>query len=83
MVSLILKRLDFALEDGDTVHAIIRNSGVNQDGKTSGISLPNPVSQASLIKRVYKDAGLDPADTAYVECHGTGTQAGMLSLRSR
>ncbi|KAF4983054.1 hypothetical protein FZEAL_1454 [Fusarium zealandicum] len=75
VVSFILKRLDDAINDGDKVHAIIKNSGLNQDGKTVGLTLPNPVSQANLMRLVYKNAGLDPADTAYVEAHGTGTQA--------
>ena len=77
VVSFILKRLDDAIHDGDKVHAIIRNSGLNQDGKTVGLTLPNPISQANLMRLVYKNAGLDPADTSYVEAHGTGTQAGM------
>ena len=79
VVSLILKCLDDAVRDGDKVHAIIRNSGLNQDGKTAGISLPNPVAQANLMRLVYRNAGLDPKDTPYVEAHGTGTQAGMKS----
>lgn len=76
VVSLILKRLDDAVNDGDKVHAIIRNSGLNQDGKTAGLTLPNAVSQANLMRLVYQNAHLDPADTAYVEAHGTGTKAG-------
>jgi acyl transferase domain-containing protein len=76
VVSLILKRFDDAIREGDNVHAIIRNSGLNQDGRTAGISLPNSASQASLMRLVYQNAGLDPRDTAYVEAHGTGTQAG-------
>lgn len=76
VVSFILKRLDDAVKDGDKIHAIIRNSGLNQDGKTVGLTLPNPLSQASLMRQVYKNVGLDPKDTAYVEAHGTGTQAG-------
>jgi acyl transferase domain-containing protein len=80
VVSLILKRLDDAIRDHDNVHAIIRSTGLNQDGKTAGISLPNPLAQADLMRLVYKNAGLDPKDTAYVEAHGTGTQAGMHQL---
>ena len=49
---------------------------MNQDGKTAGLTLPNPVSQANLMRLVYQNAGIDPVDTAYVEAHGTGTQAG-------
>ena len=84
VVSFILKNLDDAIKDGDKVHALIRNSGLNQDGKTAGLTLPNPASQASLMRQVYRNAHLNPADTAYVEAHGTGTKAGkcgtLLSL---
>lgn len=73
---LLLKRLDDALADGDTVRAIIRGTGCNQDGKTPGITMPNGLSQEELIRSVYTKTGLDPLETSYVECHGTGTQAG-------
>jgi acyl transferase domain-containing protein len=69
--TIILKRLDQAIADGDQVHAVILNSGVNQDGKTGGITLPSGEAQASLMKRVYANAGLNPAETLYVEAHGT------------
>ncbi|CAG8364717.1 unnamed protein product [Penicillium salamii] len=73
---LLLKRLDDALADGDTIRAIIRGTGCNQDGKTPGITMPNGASQEALIRSVYQKTGLDPLETSYVECHGTGTQAG-------
>lgn len=73
---LLLKRLDDALADGDTIRAIIRGTGCNQDGKTPGITMPNGASQEALIRSVYQKNGLDPLETSYVECHGTGTQAG-------
>jgi acyl transferase domain-containing protein len=79
VATLVLKRLDHAIADGDSVHAVIRASGLNQDGRTAGISLPNPVAQADLMRAVYKKAGLNPLDTPYVEAHGTGTQAGMMN----
>lgn len=79
VVSFILKRLDDAVHDGDKIHALIKNSGLNQDGKTAGISLPNSVAQANLMRQVYRGAGLNPRDTAYVEAHGTGTQAGRMT----
>jgi acyl transferase domain-containing protein len=69
--TVILKRLDFALEDGDPVHAVILNSGLNQDGKTAGITQPNPDSQAALMEYVYESAGVNPAEALYVEAHGT------------
>ena len=73
---LILKPLTDAIRDGDSVRAVIRNTGCNQDGKTNGITLPNAKAQATLIEKVYREAGLNPADTTYVEAHGTGTVAG-------
>lgn len=72
----MLKPLDDALEHGDNVRAVIRNSGSNQDGKTVGISLPSGRAQTELLTRDYNQAGLDPIDTGYVEAHGTGTQVG-------
>jgi acyl transferase domain-containing protein len=74
--SIILKKLSHAIEDGDTIHAVVRNSGMNQDGKTNGIALPNSEAQEALIRQVYNGANLDPHETLYVEAHGTGTIAG-------
>ena len=65
-----------ALRDGDTVRAVIRNSGTNQDGRTAGIAMPSGDAQVELMKSTYKAAGLDPAQTSYVEAHGTGTPTG-------
>ncbi len=73
---LVLKRLDRAVADGDRVHAVIRASGINQDGKTSGITAPSAVSQAALEAEVWRRAGIDPATISYVEAHGTGTKLG-------
>ncbi len=76
--SLILKPLDAALRDNDTIRALIRGSAVNQDGKTPGITLPSMQAQSELIETAYRSAGLSPADTSYFEAHGTGTPAGDL-----
>ena len=73
---LLLKPLADALKDRDTIRAVIRGTGSNQDGKTPGITMPNGVAQEELVRSVYETAGLDPLETDYVECHGTGTQAG-------
>ncbi|KAL2004487.1 hypothetical protein VTN00DRAFT_3459 [Thermoascus crustaceus] len=73
---VVLKPLADALRDGDTIRAVIRGTGSNQDGKTSGITLPNPDAQEALIRDVYEAAGLHPRETSYVEAHGTGTSAG-------
>jgi acyl transferase domain-containing protein len=74
--AMILKPLDAALRDGDVVRAVIHNSGVNQDGKTNGITVPNGRAQSDLIKQVYAKAGLDPTECGFSECHGTGTKVG-------
>lgn len=74
---IMLKPLKAALADGDTIRAVIRGSGANQDGKTPGITMPSPQSQANLIRATYAQAGLDLADTGYFEAHGTGTGLGV------
>ncbi|KAF5548075.1 polyketide synthase [Fusarium phyllophilum] len=73
---LVLKRLDRAVRDGDYIHAVLLESGVGHDGKTSGIFLPNSFAQEALARSVYSRAGIDPLDTLFVESHGTGTVAG-------
>ena len=76
--TLVLKPLAAAMRDGDNIRAVIRSTGVNQDGKTSGIAVPSQEAQQNLIRSVYQSAGLDPKDAEYVEAHGTGTIAGDL-----
>ena len=73
---VVLKRLDEALRDGDSIRGVIRNTAVGQDGKTSGITLPNGEAQQHLIHSAYASAMLDPSTIGYVEAHGTGTVAG-------
>ena len=73
---VVLKPLGAALRDGDPVHAVIRGSGVNQNGRTNGITAPSAPAQAELETAVYRAAGVDPATLDYVECHGTGTGLG-------
>jgi acyl transferase domain-containing protein len=74
--TLILKPLDDALRDGNNVHAVIRQIGVNQDGKTTTITSPSMEAQRTLIRECYARAGLDLAQTGYVEAHMTGTAVG-------
>ncbi|KAJ5103216.1 hypothetical protein N7532_003745 [Penicillium argentinense] len=73
---VILKPLDQALRDRDTIRAVIRGTGSNQDGRTPGITLPSATAQEALIRDLYTRAGLNPSETDVVEAHGTGTQAG-------
>ncbi|WP_455432703.1 non-ribosomal peptide synthetase/type I polyketide synthase [Streptosporangium soli] len=71
-----LKRLEDSLRDGDPIHALIVGTGVNQDGRTNGITVPNPDAQVRLIERVCADAGTVPGALQYVEAHGTSTPVG-------
>ncbi|MFE7839400.1 type I polyketide synthase, partial [Streptomyces sp. NPDC057474] len=73
---VVLKPWSRALADGDPVHAVIRAGGLNQDGRTNGITAPSAASQAQLIATTLDRFGLDPHGIDYVECHGTGTPLG-------
>ncbi|WP_411107251.1 SDR family NAD(P)-dependent oxidoreductase [Streptomyces sp. cmx-4-9] len=73
---LLLKRLTDALRDGDRVHAVILDSGANNDGRTSGIAMPNPRAQQRLLSELYDGASVHPDRLAYLEAHGTGTAVG-------
>ncbi|KAK4619132.1 Highly reducing polyketide synthase [Fulvia fulva] len=75
--AVVIKRLADAIRDGDPIRAIIRGSATNNDGRTGGITAPSPEAQAVAIRNAYANAGItDLNETTYVECHGTGTQAG-------
>jgi len=74
--AVVLKPLDAAIRDGDHIYGVIIGSGINQDGKTSGITAPSAVSQAALEKEVYQTYGISPETISYVEAHGTGTELG-------
>lgn len=73
---VVLKRMDLALRDGDTIRAVVRATGANQDGRTLGLTQPSAVRQADLIRQTYESAGLPLHETNYFEAHGTGTAAG-------
>lgn len=80
VAAIFLKPLSTALHDGDEIMGLIRQTGVNSDGRTPGITMPNPDAQASLIRSTYRTSGLNPEVAEdrcqYFEAHGTGTQAG-------
>lgn len=73
---LVLKRLSDALDDGDSIWAVIRGSAVNQDGPSSGLTVPNGQAQQQLIQTVLANTKIDAKDVVYVEAHGTGTSLG-------
>ncbi|WP_329318621.1 SDR family NAD(P)-dependent oxidoreductase [Streptomyces sp. NBC_01262] len=73
---VVLKRLDDALRDGDSILAVVRGTAVNSDGRSAGMVAPNPMAQQALLRAALQDAGMDAADVDYVEAHGTGTLLG-------
>ncbi len=73
---VVLKPLTKALADGDRVYAVIRGTAINQDGRTSGLTVPSQWSQEALIREACREAGVNPGRIQYVEAHGTGTQVG-------
>jgi acyl transferase domain-containing protein/NADPH:quinone reductase-like Zn-dependent oxidoreductase/acyl carrier protein len=73
---VLLKPLAAAERDGDRVLGVILASGVNQDGRTMGLSMPNGDAQEKLLRKVYSKCAVRPEDVFYVEAHGTGTAVG-------
>ena len=61
---VILKRLGDALRDGDPIESVIRETAVNSDGRTNGLTMPSSASQADLIRQTYRRAGLDPTQAS-------------------
>lgn len=76
MCVILVKSLRKALEDGDSIRAVIRGTAVNHDGRTPGINLPSAAAQEAMIRCAYANAGLEFSETGYFEAHGTGTAAG-------
>ncbi|MES4905598.1 MULTISPECIES: beta-ketoacyl synthase N-terminal-like domain-containing protein [unclassified Streptomyces] len=74
---VVLKRLADALEDGDTVHAVVKGSAVNNDGAAkTGYTAPSVERQAAVIADAQDIADCPPETIGYVEAHGTGTPLG-------
>lgn len=75
-VALVLKRYADAVQDRDSIYAVIKGSKVNQDGTSIGITAPNVAAQEAVIRGAWQDAGVDPESISYIEAHGTGTSLG-------
>lgn len=81
VAAVVLKRLGDAIADGDHIEALLRETGANQDGHSTGLTVPSSEAQAALIRQTYRKAGLDLENNRYdgpqfFEAHGTGTKAG-------
>ncbi len=73
---IVLKRLSDAQSAGDNVLAILRGTAINQDGRTSGLTVPNGTQQTAVIRSALANGGVSPEAVGYVEAHGTGTPLG-------
>ncbi|WP_280187084.1 MULTISPECIES: type I polyketide synthase [Nocardia] len=73
---VVLKTLSRAIADGDAIRAVIRGSSVNHDGRSMGLTAPNPTAQRELLRDALSDAGCAADLVGYVETHGTGTPLG-------
>ena len=77
IAAVYVKRLEDALRDGNPIRSVIRGTATNHDGKTPGMLIPSSNAQEKLVRRAYEVAGItDFSETAFVECHGTGTAVG-------
>ncbi|MBV8192600.1 MAG: type I polyketide synthase, partial [Alphaproteobacteria bacterium] len=76
IVVLVLRGMSAAHKARNRIHGVLIGSGVNQDGRTTGLSLPSAQSQRDLLEQVYDRYHVDPADLWFVEAHGTGTRVG-------
>ncbi|WP_225413422.1 type I polyketide synthase [Stigmatella hybrida] len=74
---VVLKRLEDALADGDTIRAVILGAAVNNDGSSKvGYTAPSIDGQAEVIQLAHALAGVEARSISYVEAHGTGTALG-------
>lgn len=74
---VVLKRLEDALADRDTIRAVIVGMGINNDGSARvGYSAPGVNGQAEVSSDAIAMAGINPETIQYVECHGTATSMG-------
>jgi phthiocerol/phenolphthiocerol synthesis type-I polyketide synthase C len=73
---VFLKPLTQAIADGNNILAVIAETGVNNDGRKTGLTVPSHTAQATLLREVYERAGIAPSEIDYFEAHGTGTAIG-------
>jgi acyl transferase domain-containing protein len=73
---IVLKRLSDAVDSKDNILAVIYGSAINQDGRTSGLTVPNGPSQQAVIRQALSNSSLEANQVSYIETHGTGTALG-------
>lgn len=82
---MVLKRLDDAIDHGDTIYGVIRGIGISNDMR-GNLLAPESLGQLRALRSAYAQAGWRPQDVDFIECHGTGTPVGdateLQSLRT-
>lgn len=73
---LMLKRLPDTIDAGDRIHAVIRGSGLSNDGKSPSVAVPRRQGQIIALQRAYQETGIAPESVQYVEAHATATPVG-------
>jgi acyl transferase domain-containing protein len=74
---VVLKRLDDAVRNGDTILAVVRGSATNNDGAVKvGFTAPSVTGQAQVVSMALRNAGISGDEIDYIEAHGTGTELG-------
>ena len=73
---VVLRRLRDAEAAGDTILGVVHGTAINQDGRSSGLTVPNGGAQTAVIREALADAALSPNAIDFVEAHGTGTSLG-------
>ncbi len=76
---LVLRRLQDAIADENTILGVIRGVGLSNDGRGRGLLVPSQEGQERAMRLAYEMAGLEPRDISLVECHATGTSRGDLT----
>ena len=77
--AILLKRLDQAIADQDTIHAVIKGTAINNDGSMKvGFTAPSVQGQTEVIRQAQRRAHVSADQIAYIEAHGTGTALGDL-----
>lgn len=80
---VVLKRLSDAKRDGDRIYATICGGAMDNDGASSGLTVPNGNAQRAVLEAALNNCHLQPEDIDYIETHGTGTALGdPIEMRS-
>ncbi len=76
VVSMVLKPLNRAVYDNDSIYAVIKGSSLNQGGNSMALTATNPEAQTDVIKRTWNNSHIDPETIELIEAHGTATNLG-------